>query len=77
MPGERFDIGFARRTADFLCRNLGCRNSEEDERRGRVVGVSGGSPNMKNFMKAKISIARESWPKKKAVRASIGISRAG
>lgn len=36
-------------------------------RRERLGG--GASPKMKNFMKAKISRAMESWPRKKAARA--------
>jgi hypothetical protein len=69
--GDRSDVGPARRMAERLCRRRGCRKREDDDRRVRVVGVSGGSPKMKNLMKAKMRIARESWPRKKAVSASI------
>ena len=59
-----------------MLRRPGARRSECEERRARVVvlresGGAGGSPKMKNLMKAKMSRARESWPRKKAVRACI------
>lgn len=56
------------RRDDFLRFN----RLDEDGVRGRVrCEGGGGSPNMKNLMKAKMSRARVSWPRKKARSAFI------
>lgn len=58
--GWRFEVEVRRDRRDFLCARVRLRRSVA--RREAVTSGEGGSPNMKNLMKAAMRRTTESWP---------------